>query len=169
MTDREAAHYRDAFAAFPFPEFLCQCGCGKLELDVRLVEGYFEFYLGLPHGASTYCSSGYRCPAHGLALTKTNPWASKRSKHMRGKALDLHPRGFDPSGRPCTPVTLLQVAVTVPVFASGGIGVYDWGIHVDCGWGPRRWAILLDEDGKRRRDVTFEDVLAGRVSGGWAT
>jgi uncharacterized protein YcbK (DUF882 family) len=73
-------------------------------------------------------SSGFRCATHN-ALIKGNP----SSFHLFGMAADIVPCGI-------SVVTLSSLCKHVPDFASGGIGVYTYFIHLDVRTnGPARW------------------------------
>lgn len=106
-------------------EFQCRCGCGTCEIEPRLV----ETLQSLRDLADVPCtvSSGWRCSLH--PETKRNP----NSQHARGLAADVRLGGLSVHD-------MYHLALQVPGFFAGGIGVYDDGfVHVDVGPGPRRW------------------------------
>jgi uncharacterized protein YcbK (DUF882 family) len=76
-----------------------------------------------------YITSGFRCKRH----NETIPGAAKKSYHTIGIAADIYP----PEG--VTPEELYDFACTIPFFKYGGIGIYDWGIHVDDRKYEARW------------------------------
>jgi uncharacterized protein YcbK (DUF882 family) len=70
--------------------------------------------------------SGYRCKRH-----NTDIGGKPDSKHLLGIAADVTTR--------VTPKWLAASAKTVSQFKNGGIGLYSWGIHVDCRGIRARW------------------------------
>lgn len=75
-----------------------------------------------------YINSGFRCNAYNSRIR-----GSKNSKHTKGLAADI--RLIDGY----TVDSMAQIAGGIPSIASGGIGLYDWGIHVDVSKQRRRW------------------------------
>jgi len=69
-------------------------------------------------GGPLIVMSGYRCPAHNVAIRGV-----KNSYHMKGMA--AHIKTFSP-----------MEAASYACGIFGGVGIYDWGIHVDTG--PQR-------------------------------
>ena len=72
-------------------------------------------------------TSAYRTVSYN-AKTKD---ASPKSKHCQGIAMDV------PAVN-ATPEELFDLALTL-VGDSGGLGLYDWGIHIDCRTIKSRW------------------------------
>lgn len=72
-------------------------------------------------------NSGFRCINHNASV-KGKP----ASFHCVGMAADLVPRFMKPE-------ELKALAIQVPQFISGGIGIYKWGIHVDVRPIAERW------------------------------
>ena len=112
---------------FDSSEFACKCGCGGLEegagIDRRLVDVLENMrqFLGVP----LEINSGYRCPAHNLSVGGV--W---NSQHTKGTAADVAlPEGMDAE----------YLAVVAEKFGADGIGVYDWGVHVDVRGYKSRW------------------------------
>ena len=111
---------------FKRSEFRCPCQrCGgfPVEPEEKLVRTVDEIRhrLGKPIGIVDSGGSGVRCQAHNDEL----PGSAKNSYHVKGMAADLH----------CycaTPAEMKAVAEAV-MGNTGGIGLYDWGIHVDVG------------------------------------
>lgn len=107
-------------------EFCCRCGCGfgqyEGDVDSRLPQGLQQ--LRFLYGDVIRVNSGCRCRKHNTSLLGSSP----KSQHLLGKAADI-------SG---PPERLRRAAEQVLAFKNGGIFVYPWGIHVDCGPGPRR-------------------------------
>lgn len=110
---------------FKRSEFRCPCPrCGgfPVEPDEKLVRTVDEIRhrLGRPIGIVDSGGSGVRCPAHNAEVGGV-----ANSEHLYGRAADLHCSS-------ATPAQLKAVAEAV-MGATGGIGLYDWGIHVDVG------------------------------------
>jgi len=72
--------------------------------------------------------SGYRCPEWNEQIGGT-----KTSQHKAGRAADIRL----PSGVTATDIS--DMAELIPVFAGGGIGLYDTFIHLDSRDGLARW------------------------------
>lgn len=110
---------------FKRTEFRCPCPrCGgfPVEPDEKLVRTVDEIRrrLGRPIGIVDSGGSGVRCPAHNAEVGGV-----ANSEHLYGRAADLHCSS-------ATPAQMKAVAEAV-MGASGGIGLYSWGIHVDVG------------------------------------
>lgn len=111
---------------FTREEFRCQCG-GKYcngfpaepnpELLAKL--DLIREELGVPITIVESGGSGIRCPIH-----NANVGGVANSEHLYGNAADLHSR--------VSPARMKQAAEKV-LGNTGGIGLYDWGIHVDVG------------------------------------
>jgi len=110
---------------FTVEEISCHCGCKFMDYDPRQL-GAMEFLralAGVPLPASSWC----RCPKHNKA-----EGGRPRSQHLLGRGTDIKPVEI-------APIELARLALEVPAFARGGIGVYDWGCHFDCRGYPARW------------------------------
>ena len=75
--------------------------------------------LGIPIGIVTSGGSGVRCSKHNAEVGGVY-----NSEHLYGRAADLHSSA--------SPAKMKAVAEEV-MGNTGGIGLYDWGIHVDTG------------------------------------
>lgn len=113
---------------FAREEFRCKCG-GKYcdgfpvepaEATVRALDE-IRRRLGVP----VTVSSGVRCERH-----NANVDGVKNSQHITGLAADLHSS--------VSPERMKEVAEAV-LGNTGGIGLYDWGIHVDTRATKARW------------------------------
>lgn len=113
---------------FTRAEFTCKCG-GKYcdgfpaepaEATVRALDEIRK-RLGVP----VTISSGLRCKQH-----NANQGGVSDSQHMYGLAADLHSS--------VSPARMKEVAEAV-LGNTGGIGLYDWGIHVDTRGTKARW------------------------------
>ena len=111
---------------FTREEFRCQCGgkyCNGFPAEpeeklVRTVDA-IRRRLGVPVSIVDAGGSGVRCPKHNAAVGGV-----ANSEHLYGRAADLHSSA--------SPARMKAVAEEV-MGASGGIGLYSWGIHVDTG------------------------------------
>jgi|GEM_PF-325103 len=122
---------RSAMTEFLSPHFtreeLACHHCGQLVVQPELLAG-LEI-LRLRVGSPVVVQDGYRCPAHNLQVGGVSD-----SEHCRGMAADVHILG-------CSLQQMFDLALLVPEFARGGIGVYDGGfIHVDVRGEVARWA-----------------------------
>jgi len=122
-------------------EIRCRCGCqygmfpGEFSPDLaedfealreKMNEEHFPD--GPEQGLTV--SSGCRCHKHNRNM---KPQGHPRSHHLRGTAIDIHPP------EDVTSLELAALALTIPRLKKGGIGLYDWGLHLDHGrkarWG----------------------------------
>lgn len=121
----ESGDFWDEIQYFTRAEFRCTCGrCGgfPVEPEEKLVRTVDEIRrrLGVPVSIVDSGGSGIRCKAHNAEVGGVY-----NSEHLFGRAADLHCRGKTPS-------QMKAVAESV-MGKTGGIGLYDWGIHVDTG------------------------------------
>ena len=124
--EETGASFWDGIAYFTREEFRCQCGgkyCSGFPAEpeeklVRTVDA-IRRRLGIPVSIVDAGGSGVRCPQHNADVGGT-----VNSLHLSGRAADLHAA--------VSPERLAQAAEEV-MGASGGIGLYSWGIHVDTG------------------------------------
>ena len=120
---------------FKVSEFACKCGrfdCPHYGIRQELIDALQK--LRDFAGVAIFVNSGYRCPKWNKAVG-----GSKGSMHMKGLAADIWCEEL-------TPEELKKFAEEIPEFANGGIGIYDWGIHVDV-----RGGIHVDVRGRRAR------------------
>lgn len=112
---------------FNWSEFVCPCGCGALNRDQAFVDGLQQLrdILGTPISI-TETGGGTRC---------------KRYNEKCGGAPDSEHRRIaaDIVAKDVSPSRVADVAETIPIFASGGIGRYSWGTHLDPRRGKARW------------------------------
>lgn len=112
---------------FDSSEFACKDGCGGLndgaDIDPKLVD-VLEAMRQLI-GKPLVLSCGYRCPKHNAEVGGV--W---NSQHVYGKAADVQtPDGSTPR----------ELADAADVAGADGIGVYNWGVHVDVRGEKARW------------------------------
>lgn len=126
------ADWWDEIEFFDREEFRCQCGgkyCDGFHVEpeetmVRLCDE-IRRRAAVPILIRDAGGSGLRCPEWNATIKG----AAANSYHTKGMAADLHPRGK-------TPAQLHAIAEEVMaemIPGRGGLGLYDWGIHVDTG------------------------------------
>ena len=104
-------------------EFACRCGCGFDTVDSKLVD--LLEYIRHEAGHPIKINSGCRCELHNRTIN-----GSVRSQHLIGRAADIW------VDQPNKIYNLLDLAY----HDRYGIGVYEWGLHVDTrSGGPARW------------------------------
>lgn len=107
-------------------EFACKgqnCCGNSAPVSVRLVHAIqaLRDKLGVP----LTINSGFRCVKHNKAVG-----GAASSQHLYGTAADIKAKGI-------TPAELFGIAEQLGLF--DGIGLYDWGIHVDVRGVKARW------------------------------
>ena len=116
----------DLSAHFSKAEFACHC-CGQLKVEQRLIDALEQ--LRDLAGKAIVVHDGYRCPAHNQEVGGVS-----HSEHTQGTASDVEIPGLSLR-------QMYELALQVPEFAQGGIGVYDGGfLHVDVRQHVARWA-----------------------------
>lgn len=126
---------------FSKSEFTCRC-CGEVTVSAVLMAALQQ--LRDLAGRPISILSGYRCPDHNRKVGGT-----RFSQHLLGTAADLVIPGL-------TPREVYDLAVQVPAFRDGGIGLYpkEMFIHLDVRpTGPKRWARI------EGRYVDIEEAL----------
>ena len=122
----ESSSFWDDIEYFERKEFKCQCGgkyCNGYPVEpqehlVRIVDE-IRRRLGVPVSIVDAGGSGVRCATH-----NRNVGGVSNSWHLYGRAADLHSSA--------TPAQMYAVAEEV-LGNTGGLGLYNWGIHVDDG------------------------------------
>jgi hypothetical protein len=121
-----AEDFWDTVKYFGRHEFACKCGkCGGYPVEpkeafVRKLDAFRERV-----GEPVYINSGIRCPEHNEAVGGADD-----SRHMYGDAADIRCDGKTPEQ---------LYAIADEIFHDGGVGLYDWGIHVDDRGHRARW------------------------------
>ena len=115
---------------FTLAEFKCKCGgrfCNgfPVEIDMNMVKIADEIRNRI--GKPIQINSGIRCKTH-----NANVGGVSNSRHLYGNAADLG----CPSG--CTPEQMASIAEEI-MGDTGGIGIYQWGIHIDTRSTKSRW------------------------------
>ncbi|MBN2401009.1 MAG: DUF882 domain-containing protein [Spirochaetes bacterium] len=100
-------------------EFRCRCGCGQMIVNPKLLHKLEELRERINKPIIIHCVN--RCIEHNAAVGGVG-----NSYHISGKAADFHIKGL--------PMKNLHALIlnSDDIF-DGGIGVYDWGCHVDVG------------------------------------
>jgi len=116
----------DLSAHFSKKELACHC-CGDLKIENVLIEALEQ--LRSLAGKEIVIHDGYRCPAHNQEVGGVTD-----SEHTRGMAADVVIPGLQLQ-------QMFELALQVPTFLNGGIGVYDGGfLHLDIRSHQARWA-----------------------------
>ncbi len=111
---------------FSKAELACPC-CGELKVEKRLLDALED--LRSLAGKPIVIHDGYRCPNHNQEVGGVTD-----SEHTRGMAADVDIPGLSLQ-------QMYELALQVPEFVEGGIGVYDGGfVHVDVRLHCSRWA-----------------------------
>jgi hypothetical protein len=101
---------------FKSTEFDCKgkhC-CGITKIDSDLV-GFLQM-IRANFGVAVVINSGYRCKEHNKAVG-----GASKSKHLEGMAADIKVKGIEP----------IEVAKYCESIGVKGIGLYEWGCHID--------------------------------------
>lgn len=121
-----AEDFWDTVKYFGRHEFACKCGkCGGYPVEpreafVRKLDAFRERV-----GEPVYINSGIRCPEHNASVG-----GAKDSRHLYGDAADIRCIGKTPEQ---------LYAIADEIFCDGGVGLYDWGVHVDDRGHRARW------------------------------
>lgn len=121
-----AEDFWDTVKYFGRHEFACKCGkCGGYPVEpkeafVRKLDAFRERV-----GEPVYVNSGIRCPEHNEAVG-----GATNSRHLYGDAADIRCDGKTPEQ---------LYAIADEIFHDGGVGLYDWGVHVDARGHRARW------------------------------
>jgi uncharacterized protein YcbK (DUF882 family) len=130
---------------FSKAELACK-HCGVCVVDAKLLSGLET--LRTLAGKAVIVHDAYRCPEHNAAVG-----GAPRSSHPNGQAADVHIAGLSIR-------QMYQLALGVPEFAAGGIGIYAEGfIHVDVRGYVARWARMKKEHDSAGRYYPINDLL----------
>lgn len=137
---------------FSKAELACHC-CGHLKIEGALIDA-----LELLHtlaGREIIVHDGYRCPAHNQQVGGVTG-----SEHTLGVAADVAIPGLSLQ-------QMYDLALQVPAFLKGGIGVYDGGfLHLDVRSRQARWARVHGKYVDIHSLVTSRGTLLARVQTG---
>lgn len=116
----------DLSAHFSKVELACHC-CGELKIESALLEALEQ--LRKLADKEIIVHDGYRCVTHNQEVGGVTD-----SEHTRGMAADIAIAGFSLQ-------QMYELALQVPTFRNGGIGVYDsCFLHLDTRPHSARWA-----------------------------
>ena len=139
---------------FSRKELSCRC-CGRVQIDSKLLDG-LEALRSLA-GAPIIVHAGYRCPRHNQQVGGV-----PHSEHLAGLAADVSVPGLSLQ-------RMYELALKVPQFAGGGIGVYDGNfLHVDVRKRIARWARVGGRYVGVSALVREPELLAEKTSAGHA-
>ena len=113
---------------FSRKEFRCRCGrrdCDAASIDMKLAAALqaLRDLIGVP----IIINSALRCVRHNRRVGGV-----RNSRHLEGIAADVYCPELSPA-------EFAKFAAMIPEFDNGGIGIYDWGIHVDVRGRRARW------------------------------
>lgn len=133
---------------FSKAELACHC-CGTLKIEPALIDA-LELFRSLAE-RPVIVHDAYRCPLHNGKVGGVND-----SEHTRGMAADVSVRGLSLQ-------QMFELALRVPAFLNGGIGVYDGTfLHLDVRPHPARWARVHGQYVAIERLVTIPSILLAR-------
>ena len=109
---------------FRVKEFACEDGSDPIFISEGLVQVLqaIRAHFGKP----VHIHSGYRTPEHNAKVG-----GSEHSRHLYGMAADFHVEGVEPEKVYAYADKLLK--------DTGGVGLYDWGVHIDVRKTKSRW------------------------------
>jgi hypothetical protein len=137
---------------FSKAELACHC-CGQLEIDARLIAALES--LRTLANKPIVVHDGYRCLGH-----NQNVGGVTQSEHTLGTAADIDIPGLSLQ-------QMYELALQVPAFFNGGIGVYDGGfLHVDVRVHEARWARVRGQYVGIQHLVTTPATLLAKVQSG---
>lgn len=117
--DRLSAHFRRA-------ELACRCGCGLLNVSPQLLDLAEKVRAILQ--TPMIVTSGTRCVSHNARVG-----GSPTSKHLQGLAMDFYCRTLSPTAVYNAVVKAWHDGKLPEL---GGVGLYDWGVHIDIAKAP---------------------------------
>ena len=127
--ENATGNFWDGIKYFKRSEFACKCGkyCNgyPAEIDMKMVKIADAIRERIRKPISV--NSGLRCKTH-----NANVGGVSNSQHLYGTAADLG----CPIG--CTPSQMASIAEEI-MGDTGGIGTYQWGIHIDTRSTKSRW------------------------------
>jgi len=139
----------DLSAHFSKAELACHC-CGELKIESGLIAALEQ--LRTLVNKEIVVHDGYRCPAHNQEVGGVSD-----SEHTRGMAADISAPGLSLQ-------QMFLLALQVPTFLNGGIGVYDGGfLHLDTRPHQARWARVRGQYVGIQHLVTPPTTLLAKV------
>jgi len=104
-------------------EFACSCGCGLDPVDVKLLEMAEKVREHFGRPIKVHCAC--RCLKHNREIGSKDS-----SQHPKCKAIDFHVKGVEHQEVYDYIHKYIEVC---------GLGIYNWGIHLDCRGSIARW------------------------------
>ena len=139
----------DLSAHFSKSEFACHC-CGELKIESGLIAGLEQ--LRTLAGREILVHDGYRCAGHNQEVGGVTD-----SEHTRGMAADISIPGVSLQ-------QMYELALQIPTFCNGGIGVYDSDfLHLDNRPHPARWARVRGQYVGIQHLVTTPATLLAKI------
>lgn len=137
---------------FSKSEMACHC-CGQLKIESGLLDALEQ--LRALAVKEIIVHDAYRCPAHNQQVGGVS-----ESEHTLGMAADVSIPGL-------TLQEMYELALQVPAFLNGGIGVYDGGfVHVDIRVHQSRWARVRGQYVGIQHLVTPPETLLAKGQAG---
>ena len=131
VENAETGTFWDEIRYFRRAEFRCQCGgkyCNGFPAEMAEETVRLADEIRRRAGVPLKVNSGVRCKQHNADPNVGGVW---NSLHLTGQAIDLAPIGGN------IPVARLQEIAeqvqTETMPNRGGLGRYDWGVHIDNG------------------------------------
>lgn len=142
----------DLSAHFSKAELACHC-CGELKIETALIEALEQ--LRTLADKAIVVHDGYRCPAHNQEVGGVS-----ESEHTRGMAADISITGLSLQ-------QMFELALQVPTFLNGGVGVYDGNfLHLDTRAHQARWARVRGQYVGIQHLVTTPAILLAQAQTG---
>jgi len=149
ILESEVTPVGDLSAHFSKAELACHC-CGELKIENGLIEALEQ--LRTLAGKEIIVHDAYRCPAHNQEVGGVTD-----SEHTRGMAADISIAGLSLQ-------QMFELALHIPTFLNGGIGVYDGGfLHLDIRPHHARWARVRGQYVGIQHLVTTPPTLLAKV------
>jgi uncharacterized protein YcbK (DUF882 family) len=114
---------------FSRSEFECSDKCGFDTVDIILLNWMQIIRSHFDTPVIVHC--GCRCKKQNESIS-----GAENSQHLKGKACDFHMQGLT------TPLEIRRIYNWIDENIcpdSGGLGLYDWGIHLDSRSKKARW------------------------------
>lgn len=118
---------------FKLEDFRCRCGCtNPNEVPTELCElvDAIREELGYP----ILITSGYRCFKHNAKVG-----GALKSIHLTGQAADLVVYAPKETQDVVNKLTKKMQQIAMRLNPDGGVGLYNWGVHVDVRGSRARW------------------------------
>jgi len=107
-------------------EIACHCGCGQSIIEMDLIYSLQHIRDIIEKPIIIHCLN--RCETH-----NKNIGGVENSMHIKGMAADFHVKGVSIEDLHTRCMGMYNAN-----FIKGGLGLYDWGVHIDIGK-KRNW------------------------------